>query len=139
MSSVDTLVTAAIIRKNNNVLIAQRKKDSFLEPNKWEFPGGKIKDDERNEDCLIREIKEELGIQIRIESLFLTTRHTYEKEGKKYPIVLFSYLSTWENGKLHHLDCQDTRWVDANDIETFDFAEADIPIVKKILHENLVF
>ena len=60
----EKVATAAIILHKKKVLIAQRKKDSWLEANKWEFPGGKVEQNETYEDCLIREIKEELGITI---------------------------------------------------------------------------
>lgn len=69
------LVTAAIIIKNNKVLIAQRKPYGYL-ANKWEFPGGKIENDESPESCLVRELKEEFSIDIKIiccDIIFLIT------------------------------------------------------------------
>ena len=59
------LVTAAILIKNNKVLIVQRKSTDIL-ANKWEFPGGKIELNESPEDCLIRELKEEFSIDVKI-------------------------------------------------------------------------
>jgi len=52
MVEKEKVATAAIIRNKNKVLIAQRKKDSWLEPNKWEFPGGKVENSETYEECL---------------------------------------------------------------------------------------
>ena len=133
MITKENIVTAAIIRKDDKILIAQRKKDSYLEPNKWEFPGGKVEENETNEDCLVREIQEELGIVITIDSLFLKTGHVYEKDGKQIPITLFAYLSDLKEGKISHIDCQDSRWIEIDEISYYEFAEADIPIVKKLM------
>jgi 8-oxo-dGTP diphosphatase len=69
-------VTAAVIFKNGKVLVAQRSPESSL-PNKWEFPGGKMEENETPEDCLKREIQEELNIDIKVKeylcSSFLIT------------------------------------------------------------------
>ncbi|MFH1013369.1 MAG: (deoxy)nucleoside triphosphate pyrophosphohydrolase [Thermoplasmatota archaeon] len=137
MSNQENIVTAAIIRKDNKVLIAQRNTDSWVEPNKWEFPGGKLEPNETYEACLVREIKEELGVTISIDRLFLRTTHTYMKQNVKFPITLIAYLTDWVAGEIQHIDCQDSRWVDSSDITLYDFAEADVPIVKKLLDTML--
>jgi len=125
--------TAGIIRKNKKILIAQRKKDSWMEPDKWEFPGGKIEQNETYEDCLIREIREELGITISIDKLFMKTTHTYMKNNEEFPITLMVFLADWKEGDIRNIDCQDSKWVDTKDIKKFDFSAADIPIVNKFL------
>lgn len=124
---------AAIIRKQNKILIAQRKKDSWLEPNKWEFPGGKVEPHETFEDCLLREIREELGITIAVDKLFLKTTHTYLKNNQEFPITLVVYLTDWVEGEARNIECQDSRWVDSKELHTYDFVTADIPVLKKFL------
>jgi mutator protein MutT len=126
--------TAGIIRKNNKILIAQRKKDSWMEPNKWEFPGGRIELNETYEECLIREIREELGIIISIDRLFMKTTHTYIKNNEEFPVTLMVYLADWMSGDVKNIDCQASKWVDAIQIPNFDFADADIPIINKLLN-----
>ena len=126
--------TAGIIRKDNKILIAQRKKDSWMEPNKWEFPGGRIELNETYEQCLIREIQEELGIKISIDRLFMKTKHTYMKNNEEFPVTLMVYLADWKSGEVKNIDCQASQWVDAKQIPTFDFAAADISIIKKFLN-----
>jgi 8-oxo-dGTP diphosphatase len=133
MDDIENVVTAAIIRKDKKILIAQRNNNSFLEPNKWEFPGGKVEQNETYEQCLTREINEELGIKISIDSLFLVTKHVYSKEERKIPIILVVYLTDWVDGMVQHIECQDARWVDVHDLRTYDFADADLPIVQKLL------
>ncbi len=125
--------TAGIIRKEGKILIAQRKKDSWMEPNKWEFPGGKVEPNETYEECLIREIDEELGITITIDRLFMKTEHTYMKNNEEFPITLLVFLADWKEGDTRNIDCQDSRWVDIRDLKKFDFSAADIPILKKFL------
>ena len=104
-----------------------------MEPNKWEFPGGKVEPNETYEECLVREIQEELGITICIDRLFMKTTHTYMKNNEEFPITLMVYLADWKEGEVKNIDCQDSQWVDAKEITTFDFAAADIPIIKKYL------
>lgn len=133
MDDIENVVTAAIIRRDTKILIAQRNNDSFLEPNKWEFPGGKVEQNETHEECLIREIIEELGIQISIDSLFFVTKHVYMKEQRKIPILLVVYLCDWVEGMVQHIECQDARWVDVHDLMSYDFAEADSPVVVKLV------
>lgn len=130
------LVTAGIIRKDNKILIAQRKSDSHLEANKWEFPGGKVEYCEHPEDCLKREIMEELNINIKVNNLFTTVSHVYEKDDKKSHIILMCYLSDWIDGEVDNIDCQDSRWVSIEELKDHEFAEADRPIIKKLMEKT---
>ncbi len=125
--------TAGIIRKHGKILIAQRKKESWMEPNKWEFPGGKLEPNESYEDCLIREIQEELGITISIDRLFMETTHIYMKNNQEFPITLIVFLADWIKGEKRNIDCQDSKWINPSDLMMFDFSAADVPIVEKYL------
>jgi len=133
MSEKPLVVAAAVIQKKDLILIAQRKKNSFLEPNKWEFPGGKVEPGERLEDCLIREVKEELGIEIVVNGLFMVHTHVYHKKGRAYPIQLHVYLAEWKCGQVRTIDCQDFRWVFPHELERFDFVEGDKSILQKVV------
>ncbi|MCU0850350.1 MAG: (deoxy)nucleoside triphosphate pyrophosphohydrolase [Candidatus Thermoplasmatota archaeon] len=134
MEKKQNIGAAGIIRKDNKILIAQRKKDSWMEPNKWEFPGGKVEPNETFEDCLIREIYEELGIIISIERLFMKTSHVYMKGVEEFPVTLMVFLADWKEGTIQNIDCQDSKWVDTRDLRKFDFAAADIAIIDKLLN-----
>jgi len=93
------LVMAAIIKKKNRILISQRKKNSKFEPDRWEFPGGKLKNNENLTDGLYREIKEELEIEINIKKLYMVTSHTYYKDNLTRQVILVFYLAEWIKGK----------------------------------------
>jgi 8-oxo-dGTP diphosphatase len=127
------VVTAAIIRRGGLVLIAQRKHSSFLEPDKWEFPGGKLEPGEAPEECIVREIREELGLEIAVERLFMVHPYTYVKEGVVRPIVLHVFLARWAGGEARCLDCQDFRWIPVEDLTGFPFVAGDVQVVEAFL------
>jgi len=140
MTEKPILVTAAITQKNNLILIAQRKKDSTVEPNKWEFPGGKIEYLEHPEDCLKREIKEELGIVISIDKLLTVNSHIYSINEKKYHIILMAFLCNFVKGEVRNIECQNSKWITPKQLKEYDFAAADIPIVDHLInHINMDF
>jgi 8-oxo-dGTP diphosphatase len=128
------LVLAGLIRKEHQLLIAQRKKDSKVGPSQWEFPGGKLEDGEGLKECLAREIEEELGLMIQVNELFDVSDHTYHFTDKEIRIVLIAYMADWKAGEVQLKDCQDAKWVTVNQLQEYDFAAADIPIVKRIQH-----
>lgn len=118
-------VTAAIIERGSEILIAQRLKGSHMGL-KWEFPGGKIEPGESPEECLMREIKEELDLDIRVGKRLMVVDHRYEK----IRVILHCYRCCYLGGEAKKKDCQDFRWVSGGDLKSFDFAEADLPVVR---------
>jgi len=72
-------VIAAIIRENNRVLLCQRKGGALA--GKWEFPGGKLEEGETPEECLVREIEEELGISITVGDIYQAVHTHYDHGG----------------------------------------------------------
>lgn len=131
------LGTAAIIRDGDRYLIAQRKKDSKLEANKWEFPGGKVEYLEDPKDTIIREIKEELDIVISPENIFDVVSTIFEKNSERFHVVLIFYECKYISGEISHLDCQDTRWVARENFDDFIYAKADIPVIEKLRRIDL--
>ena len=130
------IVSAGIIKKDNHFLIAKRKSDCALEPNKWEFPGGKIEYLEHPEDALKRELKEELNIEIKINSLFSIESKIYDVNNfKKHVIVLF-YFCDYVNGEIKALDCQDFALVKKEDLSKYDFSLLDLKILNQLLNLN---
>lgn len=121
-------VTAAIIIKNGKVLIAQRAATDRLAL-KWEFPGGKIEADETPEICLAREIKEELGLDIEVGRLVMTTVFRYETGA----IELMAFFSVIRGGTIKLNVHADARWVFLSNLSDYDFAPADVPIVGKLI------
>jgi 8-oxo-dGTP diphosphatase len=119
-------VTCAIIENKNKVLCAQRSALMNL-PLKWEFPGGKLEAGESEEDCLIREIREELNLIIGNLERLPANIHTYG-EGKIIELIPFK-CKLLESSLIlkEHAEVQ---WLAKDELLSLDWAEADIPIVQ---------
>ena len=120
-------VTAAVLAMDGKFLIAKRKKDDVL-GGLWEFPGGKIEDGETAEECLAREIKEELDITIEVGELITSNRH-------KYPhgyFELIAYRVKYISGEIVLNDHDDFKWVTVDEMDNFEFSPADISIIKEL-------
>jgi len=120
-------VVAGILIKENKVLIARRASHKSL-PGKWEFPGGKIKDGESHHTALERELFEEFGIRTNTQQHFLTTEYTCED----FSIRLIAYIIDHLNGEFRLIDHDLIDWVEFEDLNKYDLAEADIPIAQEL-------
>lgn len=128
------LVTAAIILgPDGRVLLAQRKSDATLEALKWEFPGGKLEAFEHPVDCIRREIQEELALDLRVERVFDVASHFYIKGEDRRHIILLCYLCRADTLEFTLVDVEDARWVTPDELGTYDFAAADIPLVSRLI------
>lgn len=125
-------VTAAIIIYDGKVLIAQRANNQKL-AGKWEFPGGKIEPGETPEECLKREIKEELGINIEVDEFFGKSVYKYNTG----EIKLLAYKAKWIEGNFKLMVHSQIKWVKPCELENYNFAPADIPFTKKLREELL--
>lgn len=121
-------VTAAVIEKDGKILIAKRPKHKAY-PGKWEFPGGKVEAGETPENCLKREIKEELGTDSLIQRPFLTWDYQYP-DGKKYRFHSFICQPLGDN--LQMLVHEELAWVFPDDLKNFDLLDADKVLVEEI-------
>lgn len=119
------LVTCAIIELDQKVLCAQRGLNMAL-PLKWEFPGGKVEEGEDLEGCLKREIKEELGVEIKINERLPTNIHIYSD---KKSIKLFPFRCSLQTFEIDLLEHSRVLWLPVEELNDLDWAEADIPIV----------
>ncbi len=120
-------VTAAIIEDKGRILIARRKQGKALE-GKWEFPGGKLKKGEKPEECIKREIKEELGLEIEVEELFFENIHKYPAK----TIKLITFKARKIKGNIHLIDHDKIAWVKPEELANYDLSPADIPVAQKI-------
>jgi mutator protein MutT len=113
-------VLAAILEKNGRWLIAKRKKgDRFA--GFWEFPGGKLEPGETPEECLARELSEELGIRVRVGKLLGTVRCS----SPGLAIELTAYRVTHSDGSIRLQDHEEIRWVFPEEIAGFSLTEPD--------------
>lgn len=121
-------VLAGIIVKDEKILITRRAKGQSVE-GKWEFPGGKLEENESYEECLEREILEELSLVIRSTDYFDETIYKYDKG----EINLIAYFGEIVSGDISLSVHDDFRWVSPRELCEFDFAPADIPLVEKLM------
>jgi 8-oxo-dGTP diphosphatase len=121
-------VTAAILVKDSTVCIAKRKASGQL-PGKWEFPGGKIEENETPEACLKRELREELDIKAAVGDFMDESTYQYDFGVVR---VLF-YRVFWDDTPLVSKDHQEVRWVPLHELKGYDFAPADIAFVEKLI------
>tara|TARA_Y100001970_G_scaffold27392_1_gene33404 strand:+ start:383 stop:778 length:396 start_codon:yes stop_codon:yes gene_type:complete len=120
-------VVAAIIKKNNNYLIVQRNKKKHMGL-KWEFPGGKVENNESFKQALSREIKEELNIEINIHEKIAKENY----KDSKINIILHYYLCSHKNGIIELREHEQLAWVDKKNLNKYDFAEGDSNILSLI-------
>jgi 8-oxo-dGTP diphosphatase len=119
-------VACAIIENEGKVLSTQRSESVSL-PLKWEFPGGKIKDGESPEECLKRELVEELGIETSVSKPLPSTTHTYPT----FTVTLYPFLCTVVSGEIALHEHSALIWLPIEELHTLDWAEADLPVIRE--------
>jgi A/G-specific adenine glycosylase len=115
---------AAVINRRGQVLIAQRRPEAML-GGLWEFPGGSREPGETMPECVARELKEELGLQIEVGRPLITVRHAYSH----FTIELHTFFARIRAGRPRRLECADYRWVYPEEFEQFAFSKADLAVV----------
>ena len=129
MKNENIKVVAGLIFQNNKLLICQRPK--FKDhPLKWEFPGGKIKKNETSEDALIREINEELSINIFNYNELISYSFNYSDLGKA--VFINFYLIKNFTGKILNNFHNQLKWIEIKEIREYDFLEGDLKIIDYI-------
>jgi 8-oxo-dGTP diphosphatase len=120
-------VTAAVIRLDNKILAARRGPGRHL-AGYWEFPGGKIELNETPEQCLVRELKEELSIEAIIGDHIMNNDYHYPNK----TITLHSYWVNAFTGDIQLTDHDSFRWLTVAELDELQWAPADIVIVENI-------
>lgn len=121
-------VTCAIIINDKKILVTQRSEKMSL-PLKWEFPGGKVEKNETPEKCIIREIKEELNLEIEIENKLESKTFNYEG----FSINLIPFIAKKLSGDVSLIEHKSFLWLEVGDLKNLDWAAADIPILEDFL------
>ena len=122
-------VAAGIIWRGETVLLAQRLVGDPL-PNLWEFPGGKRERGESLEQCLVRELREELGVSARVGRLVHEVTHAYPER----TVRLFFFDCELLDGDPQPLHCQACRWVQRSDLHRYEFPPADTALIELLIH-----
>jgi 8-oxo-dGTP diphosphatase len=120
------VVAAALVDRDNRVLILQRPQGKAL-AGLWEFPGGKLAPGETPEEALVRELKEELDIEVCLTCLapFTFASHSYETFHLMMPLYL---CRNWE-GEIVPREGQSVKWVRASKLTDYPMPPADIPLI----------
>lgn len=120
-------VTAAVIRRNGRVLIAQRPHDGML-GGLWEFPGGKRETGESLEECLRREIREELRLEIEVGEPVAVVNHAYTH----FRITLHAFECRVRSGMARAIGVADFKWVRMSELDRYAFASTDRRIIQAL-------
>jgi 8-oxo-dGTP diphosphatase len=121
-------VACAIVERDGLVLAAQRGPTMSL-PLKWEFPGGKIESGESPEDCLHRELREELGIAVVLREQLPPSTHRYPA----FTVTLHPMRCAIVSGALAVREHAAIAWVGPERLKALDWAEADLPVIEGYL------
>lgn len=118
-------VTAAILEEGNKIMIARRAQGKHL-AGYWEFPGGKIEQDETPEICLTRELKEEFEIDVKIGKFIGESVFNYPNK----TIKLIAFTGQIINGKMMLNDHDKIEWIKLEEINNYKLAPADLPLIE---------
>ena len=124
-------VVAGILRDQDKVLIAQRGKGKHQEY-KWEFPGGKLEENESDEDALKREFQEELDIDINVDNFLCEVVYKYPQ----MEVKIRSYFISTNDKDIKNLEHESMQWVSIEELKKYDLVAADVFIVDKILEQS---
>ena len=125
-------VVAALIKKDNKVLIAKRSTGDPHNIGKWEFPGGKVKENETEKHAIEREIKEEFDVIIKVKEYVTTAIYTYPNK----KIILKLYETEYVSGKFKLNDHSEYKWVVVDNLLNYDLTEADVELSKYLKNSN---
>jgi len=127
-------VVAAVIFREGKVLCVQRAEhEKEYVSLKWEFPGGKVEVGERREEALVREIREELDVDIEVSQFLMTVEHTYPDFHLTMHVFTCSLPEGEEVVLNEHVDM---KWLATEELSTLDWAAADVPVVANLRLNN---
>lgn len=128
MSTVKTTqVVAAVIFQDDKILCVQRGEHlrDYVSL-KWEFPGGKIEEGESAQEALVREIREELSLEIQVSEFLMTVEHAYPD----FHLTMHVFTCTLQSREMVLNEHIDSKWLPVAQLDTLDWAAADLPVVR---------
>lgn len=120
-------VAAGLVFRKGRLLITRRRVEDHL-GGFWEFPGGKRRSDESFEECLARELMEELGIEVQVGRLLEEIEHEYPDRR----VRLRFFLCRWLRHEPRALGCEAVRWVDVGELARHEFPGADARLLDRL-------
>ncbi|MGB7275700.1 MAG: 8-oxo-dGTP diphosphatase MutT, partial [Geitlerinemataceae cyanobacterium] len=121
-------IGVAVIWNDRKQILIDRRLESGLLGGLWEFPGGKIEPGETIEACIVREIQEELGIEIEVGEHLMTIDHAYTH----FRVTLNVYHCRYVSGEPRAIECQEVRWVKLDELDEFPFPKANTRIIEAL-------
>lgn len=120
-------VAAAIIKKNNQIMIAQRLKGDFA--GQWEIPGGKLEEGESASDALKREIMEEMELHITVDEFLITAEYDYPT----FHLQMDCFMCSLVDEEIHLHDHSAIQWIDIHeDIKNINWVPADVHVIEAV-------
>ena len=132
-NNLPKVVVGGLIYQNKKILICQRKEEGD-HPLKWEFPGGKLNDNENYQEALKRELKEELGIEIYEMIFFDEYLYEYKKLSKNLKLIFFQIFKF--GGEIQNKVHQQLKWIEISKLGDYDFLEGDFKIIDKLMNND---
>ena len=123
-------VVAAVIVRDGKVLCVQRPGNAreYISL-KWEFPGGKVEVGETREEALVREIREELSVNIEVLEFFMTVEHAYPD----FHLTMHVFKCVLDQGEITLNEHVALKWLSVAELDQLDWAAADVPVVKSLM------
>lgn len=118
---------AVIWNEQGKILIDRRRREGLM-GGLWEFPGGKLEPGETVQDCIKREIQEELAIGIEVGAHVITINHTYSQ----FHVTLNVYHCRHESGEPQPIECDEIRWVTVDELPSYEFPIANLQIIEAL-------
>jgi 8-oxo-dGTP diphosphatase len=125
------VVSAGILIETGRVLLTKRKAGTHLE-GAWEFPGGKVEPGEDPRAALARELKEEVGLEVKVGEIVDVTFHHYEQTRKPVLLLFFEVVRQAGSPEPRAIDVAEVRWARGGELDEKDFPEADVEVLKKV-------
>ena len=117
-------IVCGAIRKGDTYFIAKRGKG--IDEGFWEFPGGKIEANETREQALVRELKEELAVDVKVENFLCTINYDYPN----FHLTMHCFYCSIVKGELTLLEHQSAKWLKVNELDSVKWLPADIEVIE---------
>ena len=121
------VAAAATRRKDGRILIARRLEKGLL-GGLWEFPGGKIHPGESPRECVVRELREELGVTVEPGALLTRVKHTYSH----FKLDMDVHWAVLRHGRPRAIECAEFAWARPEEMDAYAFSKADLMVIRAI-------